>query len=170
MKVRELMTSPAHTCQPHDTLAHAAQQMWDHDCGILPVVDRDGRVGATITDRDICMAALTRGRRLDELRVADAMSKQVFACSPDDDVATAAGTMALHQVHRLPVVDGKQQLSGLLSLNDLALAGDADARLAREASRVLAGVCRHRARVPAVVAPGTAAAAPARPAAQQPIG
>ncbi|MBL8727198.1 MAG: CBS domain-containing protein [Planctomycetes bacterium] len=164
MKVRELMTFPAHTCKAQDSLAHAARLMWDHDIGILPVVDREGRVGATITDRDICMAAWTRGARLEELRVADSMSKRLFACAPDDDVAVAAGRMVQHQVHRLPIVDGEGKLAGLLSLNDLAVAGEQDARIGREAFRALAGVCRRRAGVPAVPAPATTANAKAAPA------
>jgi CBS domain-containing protein len=158
MKVRELMTSPAHSCQPQDTLAHAARLLWDHDCGILPIVDRDGRVGATITDRDICMAAMTRGSRLEDLRVAESMSRGLFTCGPDDDVSIAADRMIEHQVHRLPVVDAEGKLCGLLSLNDIAVVGEKDARLGREAFRVLAGVCRRRAAVPAVVTPVKAAA------------
>lgn len=163
MKVRELMTSPAHTCRPQDSLAHAAGLLWDHDCGMLPVVDHDGRVGATVTDRDICMGAWSRGAALDQLRVADCMSRTLFTCRPDDEVVEAAAAMIAHQVHRLPVVDAEGKLAGLLSLNDLALAGEQDATLAREAMRVLAGVSRHRAQVPALVPPadGTKGAKPA---------
>lgn len=163
MKVRELMTFPAHTCQAQDTLAQAARLMWEHDIGILPVVDRDGRVGATITDRDICMAAWTRGARLEELRVAESMSKGLFACAPDDDVTIAANRMVQHQVHRLPIVDAEGKLAGMLSLNDLAVAGERDARIGREAFRALAGVCRRRAGLPAITA--TAVATNARVAA-----
>lgn len=168
MKVRELMTSPAYTCQPQDSLARAAQLMWDHDFGILPVVDREGRVGGTITDRDICMAAFTGGRRLDELRVADSMSKGLFVCSPDDDITVAASRMVEHQVHRLPIVDAKGKLVGLLSLNDLAISGEKDPRVGREAARALAGVSRRRAGVPVAIAPrpATAATATKAPAAQ----
>lgn len=35
--------------------------MWEHDIGCLPIIDADGRVAGMITDRDICMAAYTRG-------------------------------------------------------------------------------------------------------------
>ncbi|MBX3463599.1 MAG: CBS domain-containing protein [Planctomycetes bacterium] len=147
------MSAPVHTCQPQSTLADAARLLWEHDCGLVPVVGRDGRVGATVTDRDICMAALLRGRRLDELRVAETMSKQVVTCSPDEDVQAAAERMVAQQVHRLPVVDADGKLQGILSLNDLALAGEADARLGREALRALVGISRHRSKVPAVVAP-----------------
>jgi hypothetical protein len=31
MRVRELMTTPAITCQPEDSLERAAWLMWEHD-------------------------------------------------------------------------------------------------------------------------------------------
>jgi CBS domain-containing protein len=153
MKVRELMTSPAYTCRATDSLAAAAKQLWEHDCGFLPVVDGEDRVGAVITDRDICMGTYTRGRPLAELRVADSMSRRLVTCTPDDDVASAVRLMVQHQLHRLPVVDAKGNACGVLSLNDLALAG------AQESLRVLVAACRHRTGVPA---PAAAAPAPAR--------
>ncbi|MBL8750088.1 MAG: CBS domain-containing protein [Planctomycetes bacterium] len=153
MKIRELMCSVVHSCGPQDSLAAAARPMWEHDCGMLPVVHADGRVVAAITDRDICMAGWTRGRALSELRVADAMSRDVVTCSPDEDVAAAAAKMAQRQVHRLPVVDAAGKLLGILSLNDLAIASANDPRLAKDALTALRGACRPRATVPARGAP-----------------
>ena len=42
MKVKEIMTGNVHTCDLNASLAEAAKQMWDNDCGILPVL-KDGR-------------------------------------------------------------------------------------------------------------------------------
>ena len=169
MKIRELMSSPAYTCKAQDSLESAARQLWEHDCGILPVVDRDGRVGAVITDRDICMGALMSGKRLADLRVADSMSRRLTTCSPDDDLAVAVQRMSEHQIHRLPVVDALGKPLGMLSLNDLAVSGAREPAVGREATKVLASVCRHRAAVPMTTkaaAPRAAApaAAPPKPA------
>jgi CBS domain-containing protein len=161
MKVRDLMSSALFTCRPADSLAHAARLMWEHDCGLLPVLDRDGRVGAVITDRDVCMGASTRGSDLESLRVADSMSKTLVTCLADDDVTAAADRMVQHQLRRLPVVDAAGKAIGLLTLNDLAGAADHAPQLARQAMQVLTAVGRHRSSVP--VAP--MAAAPAAPAA-----
>jgi CBS-domain-containing membrane protein len=168
MKVRELMTFPVHTCRPQDSLASAAQLLWEHDCGMLPVVDQGGRVGAAITDRDICMGAYTRGRPLDELRVSDSMSREIVTCGADDEIEVAAERMAQGQLYRLPVVDADQRLCGIVSLNDLVHASEQDGKLAREALRVLRGACRHRTSVPAVVlaARGKETAAPLESAAK----
>jgi CBS domain-containing protein len=96
--------------------------MWDHDCGCLPVADGDGvtRVVGVITDRDICMCALFQSKPLQELRVSDAMAKQVQTCRPSDSLADAEKTMREARIRRLPVVDEEGALVGMISLADLA--------------------------------------------------
>ncbi len=122
MKVADVMSSPAYTCSPNETLDRAAQIMWERDTGVVPVVDREGRAIAMITDRDICMAAYTQGRALGEIRVQQAMSKVVYTCHPDDKLSAAERTMRVHQVRRLPVVDDAGRLLGVLAVNDICRA------------------------------------------------
>lgn len=176
MKVQDVMTKSVATCVLQDSLHAAAQRLWERDCGCLPVVDKDRRPLAMITDRDVCMAAWTSGRPLHELRVADAMSKQLVSCRAQEEVGAAAARMAKHGVRRLPVLDASGVLVGLLSLNDLATAASREpagraGAVAAEALRVLTAVCAHReatvAAAPAAVATtpaaAGAAAAPAPP-------
>jgi CBS domain-containing protein len=122
MKVSQLMTKDVATCRADDSLNRAAQIMWDHDCGCVPVVDNAGHIQGMITDRDICMAAFTQGKRLEEIPISSAMSKQVHAASPNDDVERAAELMSSKQIRRVPVLDGGDQIVGLLSLGDVARA------------------------------------------------
>lgn len=67
MRVDDLMTKQVFSCRPEDSLEHAAQLMWDHDCGCLPVCagasNGAGKTIGVITDRDICMNALFREDR-----------------------------------------------------------------------------------------------------------
>lgn len=144
MRVKELMTSPAVTCSPQDSLAHAAHLLWQNDCGVLPVVDHNGRLGSVVTDRDICMAAYTSGKSLEQLRVADCMAREAVACREDDDVGAASRLMQRHTVRRLPVLDRADNLVGLLSLNDLALSSDKEAALGKEVVKIMVAVCKHR--------------------------
>lgn len=122
MRVEQLMTRPVQCCRPEDTLARAAQLMWDHDCGCLPVCDGNGntRVVGVITDRDICMCALFQGKALQELRVSNAMTKQVQVSRPSDSLADAEKAMREARIRRLPVVDEQHALVGMISLADLA--------------------------------------------------
>ena len=157
MQVKDIMSMSVQTCSPFDSLETVAQRLWEHDIGVLPVIAADGRPQAVITDRDICMAAYTRGKSLAQIQAKDAMSAAVVTCRSDDEIATAARKMAKHQVRRLPVVDAGGRVVGILSMNDLALAaGDPPARIdgamATEALRVLSAACRHREGVPVVAA------------------
>ena len=86
MKVQEVMSGRLETCHPWDSLNEAARLMWDGDFGWVPVVDQGERLVGVITDRDICMAAYTRGRPLRELPVAAAMCREVCCCGPDDSL------------------------------------------------------------------------------------
>ena len=120
MKIEDLMTTDVGACRPFDSVDRSAKLMWERDCGAVPVVDQEGRVIAMLTDRDICMAALTQGRALGEIHVSSAMSRRLWSCRPKDDVKEAETVMRAHQVRRLPVVDAEGKLVGLLSISDLA--------------------------------------------------
>lgn len=120
MKIAELMTMDVASCAPADSLSRAAQLMWERDCGCVPVLDGEKVVGM-ITDRDICMSTMMQGRSPAQVRVDQAMSREVFSCSPDDSIDAAAKVMRHRQVRRLPVLDGNGKLVGIVSLNDLAL-------------------------------------------------
>jgi CBS domain-containing protein len=146
MSVQDLMTAQPRTVAPNDTLDTAARRMWEADCGVLPVLNEDGVVIAMITDRDICMATWSRNQRPEELRVSDAMSRQLVTCGPSEPLETAEGAMRLHQVRRLPVVDEGKKLLGIISLADIARATARAGRqeIARETdglSSTLAIIC-----------------------------
>lgn len=150
MRVQDLMAHPVITCHVNDSLDTAAQKMWDHDCGALPVVNDEGKVTGMITDRDICMAAFTQGRPLHELLVNLAMAKHLIAVGPDSPIGDVERLMALHQIRRLPVLDAENHPLGVISLNDLAIeAAQPDTRMKHGITKVthtLAAVCqRHTA-------------------------
>ena len=127
MRVQEIMHTQVSSCGPEDSLEHAAQLMWENDCGALPVCAGDGinRVIGMITDRDIAMNALFQHQMLKDLKVKDAMSKSVETCRSSDSVSQAEKIMREARIRRLPVLDGSGSLAGIVSLADLA----------REASR-----------------------------------
>jgi CBS domain-containing protein len=113
-----LVTEPVYTCSPDDSLARAAQIMWEHDCGAVPVIDAERRPCGMITDRDVCMGAYTRGQPLHAVRVSEVMSRHVRSCSVDDSLQRAIGTMVEARVRRVPIVGADGRLAGILSLGD----------------------------------------------------
>jgi CBS domain-containing protein len=123
--------------------------MWDRDCGIVPVVDPSRKVVGIVTDRDICIAALTKGRTLSDMAVAEVMRREVFTCRETQSVERIHALLRKHQVRRLPVVGEAGTLVGIVSINDLALAaadetGDARHQAMIEVAETLAAICCHR--------------------------
>lgn len=145
MNVGQVMTRNPRTCSMDDTMDAAARIMWENDCGCVPVVDKDGRTTAMITDRDICMAGYTQGRPLWQMRISSAASRELIAVREDDPVEMAERLMQRHQLRRLPVVDSNRRITGIVSLNDLARRGSSSAwrgELNSDAiARTLAAVC-----------------------------
>jgi CBS domain-containing protein len=115
-----------------DSLATAAQFMWEHDCGCVPVLNEHGLVVGMITDRDICMAAFFQGIPITGIKASAAMSRQLFDCSSDDDLSAAEAIMREKKVRRLPVLNEEGRLVGLISLSDIA--SHADEEYARGAT------------------------------------
>jgi CBS domain-containing protein len=122
MRIEQLMTTRVHSCKPADTLERAAQLMWDHDCGCVPVCEGDGtaaRIVGVITDRDICMCTLFQGQPLRSLRVGDAMAREVHVCRSSNTVGEAEKIMRNARIRRLPVIDEQDALVGMISVADL---------------------------------------------------
>ena len=103
-----------------------------------------------ITDRDIAIAAGTKHRPAWAIPVSDAMSKELYSVSPDDDIHTALKLMRKDRVRRLPVINAKGALEGILCLNDIALHaeqpnGEKTPKLKYEdVVSTLKGICEHR--------------------------
>jgi CBS domain-containing protein len=146
MKVETIMKREAKTCQRGTNLAEAASILWDQDCGVLPVVDDAGKVVGMISDRDICMAVVTKKRLPSDIAVGEVISgNPVYTCAPEDQIENALRTMQDHQVRRLPVARADGQLCGILSINDVILATDPKGKGIRfeETMKTLKAICEH---------------------------
>jgi CBS domain-containing protein len=119
MKVEDVMTRDVEFCTLETNLAAAAMQMWDRDCGVLPVVDDQRKVIGMITDRDICMKAATNHQDIAAIRVEELTSGPIHTCKPEADIREALETLQRAFVRRLPVVNEEGQLEGILSVSDI---------------------------------------------------
>jgi CBS domain-containing protein len=128
-------------------LNDVARAMWERDCGSVPIVDAEGRLRGIITDRDICMAAYTQGKALQEILVDTSMAAHVLVCHVDDSLETAEQLMREGQVRRIPVIDNDGRPAGIVSLNDVtrAAAEHRRANTDREVVETLAAVGEPRA-------------------------
>ena len=119
MKVRDVMTQPAISCRNDTDIGTAARVMLEKQIGTLPVIDEHQLVVGMLTDRDIAMAAAFRQRTAAHIAVHEAMTQAVRLCGADDDLDGALKQMAATRVRRLPVVDAKGRLTGILAVDDI---------------------------------------------------
>lgn len=122
MKIRDMMTEQPSTCSKNTSLQDVARMMRDNDCGMIPVVDQNGRnqVIGTITDRDIVIRSLGEGNDPNNMTVEDVMSGDPYCIQIDASDQEADQMMAEHKVRRLPVIDNNNDLVGVISQADLA--------------------------------------------------
>jgi CBS domain-containing protein len=142
MKAQDLMTASPACCTPDDPAHRAAQLMADNDCGCIPVIaaPNDSRVVGVITDRDIAVRGVAKGKGPDT-RIRDLMTPDPFCCSADTDVKDVERVMAERQVRRVVVVDGGRSCVGIIAQADLALAAErkrdvSDIEVARVIERI----------------------------------
>jgi CBS domain-containing protein len=124
MQVSEVMSRDVNIANPGQSIREAARMMADIDAGVVPVGENDRLVGV-ITDRDIAVRAVAAGKSPDT-PIREIMSAEVKYCFEDDDISDVARNMAEIKLRRLPVVDGRKRLVGIISLGDIALAQGPD--------------------------------------------
>ena len=143
MKVRDVMIKNVKFCSPGLNLAAATEILWKAGCGTLPVVE-NGRVLGMITDRDIAIALGTRNVKASEGVVREVSLPKLFYCSSEDDIQVALQTMGAQKVRRLPVIDSKGSLEGILCLDDIVLFAEEKGELSyADVIETLRSVCEH---------------------------
>jgi len=151
MKVDEVMNREVKTCHPGTSLAEAGALLLHNDCGALPIIDDSGKIAGMISDRDICMAVVTKNQLATDIPVSEVINGHpVFSCAPELDVKKALTIMQEHQVRRLPVADASGELQGILSINDLILVANGKSKSRKpgvsidDVMTTLKAICAHR--------------------------
>lgn len=123
MKIRDIMTRDPACVTPNATVREAAQVMLREEVGLVPVVNDDSerRLVGVVTDRDIVVRAVAEGRD-PNVRVRDVMSESdLMTCRQNDDVDSVLNAMRGEKVRRIPIVDERGGLVGIVSQADVVL-------------------------------------------------
>ncbi|UCE16596.1 MAG: CBS domain-containing protein [Candidatus Bathyarchaeota archaeon] len=113
--VRSVMTREVASILTTAKIGDAIKRMKTRRIGGIPVVDKENRAWAIVTERDI---AFLFTRRIGGAKVADVMSKKVVTAKPETHIFEAEKTMIQHGFRRLPIVrNGK--LSGIVTVMDI---------------------------------------------------
>jgi CBS domain-containing protein len=121
MTISEVMTRNPAFCAPSSSAQTAALVMQQKDTGILPVTEDafSRKLVGVVTDRDLCLAVLVRGRDPAHVWVQECMAREPVTCFLNEEVGAALRRMQEHRIRRIPVVDEAGDLKGIVSLADL---------------------------------------------------
>jgi len=143
MLIRDIMTKSVITVSTDDSVEKCAKLLQENDISGLPVIDEEDHVIGIVTEGDLIRRASrikapgyleilggliylgSPKKFVDELQRAMAvtagnlMSRDVVSIRPDDKVEKAATVMVEKGINRLPVLDVRDKLIGIVSRRDI---------------------------------------------------
>jgi len=136
MKARDIMSGGTECVSAGDTLETAARRLAEEGVGSMPICGDDDRLKGMLTDRDIVVRAIARGKDVARTLVSELAEGKPVTIGADDSVRETLATMERAQVRRLPVIDG-HRLVGIISAADIArhLPPRTSGKLLREISK-----------------------------------
>ena len=112
MQVKEMMKEP-YIIERDISLAETAKIMSEKRIGSLLFVYK-GKAKGIITESDL-LRNFGKNKKISQI-----MSKNIISMEPDETIEEALKVMKENKIKRLPIVDSKKQLVGIISLTDIA--------------------------------------------------
>ena len=124
MKCKDIMTKNIITCFKNTSIRDVSKIMKDKCIGMIPVVYEDtGFVAGLITDRDIVTRVIAYDKSFDD-KVCNFMTVEFVSVFENDDISIGISKMADYQIKRIIVTNNYKQITGIISLKDIALNKD----------------------------------------------
>lgn len=145
MKARDLMTKDPSCITPDTPVRDAAKMMQREDVGLLPVVDRKGskKLVGVVTDRDIAIRHVAEGHASPDCPVSEAMTDRLVTSREDDNADDLMKLMGREQVRRIPVVDERGSIVGIVAQADVVRHAKDDERAERTVEKISEPGGRH---------------------------
>ena len=118
MKVKEAMHIGVEWRTPDTSVAELARLMAAEDIGAIPIGENDRLVGM-VTDRDIALRAFENANPMKKT-ARDVMSKGIVYCMENENIEDAMHLMEQKEIRRLPVINDKKRMVGILSIGDIS--------------------------------------------------
>lgn len=121
MKVRDVLKdkgTEVATIGAEKTICDAVKVLVEKNIGSLIVMDEKGAIAGIITERDVlkqCNQCLESFR---DVKIEDAMTKNLIVASPDDDLDYVENIMTENRIRHLPIISN-QRVAGMISIGDL---------------------------------------------------
>jgi CBS domain-containing protein len=119
--VRDICTKAVVTVSPEATVHEAAHRMWSRKVGALVVTDEAGKPVGVLTDRDIVVRAVAQGKDPAKVQVGSIIRRNPTVIRENQGILDATKILSRRGVRRLPVVDARGKLVGIVALDDLLM-------------------------------------------------
>lgn len=123
MRIGELCIREVVTVEREELASDAARRMAEYNVGDLIVVgEHDGGIARPVgmlTDRDLVLQVLAKGRDPDEVHVREIVSGNLITATEDEDIESVLAKLNRHAIRRIPIVDRGGSLQGIVSLDDV---------------------------------------------------
>lgn len=110
---RELVTA-----WPDDSIVNAAKLMSENKVGCI-IIERDNEPIGIVTDRDLTVEVIAKGLDPETTSVSDVMTRDPVTAHKDTGVYQLSQRMREHGVRRMPIVDDRGELAGIVALDDI---------------------------------------------------
>ena len=146
MKAQDIMAKDPRCVTPRTSIQEAARLMKSEDVGALPVVESEGskRLVGMVTDRDIAIRVVADGRDIGSATVSDVMSKGTTTAKVSDSVDDVMKVMGREQVRRIPIVDERNELVGIVSQADVVRKASSDTKSEHTVEKISEPGGRHQ--------------------------
>lgn len=135
IKAGDIMTTPVYTVGPNDLVRRVVALLCNHRISGIPVVNEKGVLLGLISERDVLEAMLPGVAGLNgkatprplgrdcrdvrELRARDLMVTDLVTAPPDAEPLRLASLMALRKIRRIPIINDRKKLLGIVSHGDV---------------------------------------------------
>ena len=122
MRIGDLCSREVYIAEPDEPLLQAVREMHRQHIGSVVAIERhDGTVRPVgiVTDRDVMRGEITRQADVFSLTVGDVMSANLLVLAESCELPEAIAALRQRGVRRAPVVDGRGDLIGIVTLDDL---------------------------------------------------
>ena len=122
MSVGEMCSREVIVTDRNDSIVHVAQLMREHHVGdVIVVEERNGEPvpAGIVTDRDIVIELVAEGVDLESVTIEDMMGSELLIAGEGDDLNDTIKHMRDRGVRRVPVVNHRGGLAGILAIDDV---------------------------------------------------
>ncbi len=118
-RASDIMSKDVTVIREDETVRKAAERLAGDDIGVLPITDQNKNLKGILTDRDIVVHVIARGKDPNSTRAKELEQGEIITLRPDDSIQHARDLMAQYKIRRLPVVENGRVV-GMVSQADIA--------------------------------------------------